>query len=48
MEARIPSLPSRRRPSPLARRIVDFADPALWVWFAVVVMIVVPCAVTLA
>lgn len=38
---------SRRTRSPRSR-FVDFADPALWAWAVVVVMLAVPAAATLA
>ena len=42
MEARDLSLPRR------IARLLDLADPALWAWAVVVVMLAVPAAATLA
>jgi hypothetical protein len=30
------------------RRLVDFADPAVWAWIAVIAMLALPAAATLA
>jgi len=45
METRTPSRFSRGLSRP---RLVDFADPAVWAWAVVVVMLAVPAAATLA
>jgi hypothetical protein len=37
--------PARRARS---RRLVDFADPAVWAWIVVVAMLALPAAATLA
>jgi len=31
-----------------SRRLVDFADPAVWAWIVVVAMLALPAAATLA
>ena len=38
---------SRRRDSAV-RRFVDFADPAVWAWIVVAVLLALPAAATLA
>jgi hypothetical protein len=45
METRTASRLTRRT---VRGRLVDFADPALWAWAVVVVMLAVPAAATLA
>lgn len=40
------SFPRRRRSG--RSRLIDFADPAVWAWLAVAVMLVVPALSVLA
>jgi len=48
MDARL-ALPNVPSPRPARRkRLVDFADPAVWAWIVVAVLLVIPAAATLA